>query len=52
MLSFRPLLATEIIIPGPIRITTPIKVHVVPMLARIPNFQSAARMPRTRKMQY
>jgi len=34
--------------PKPIAITSPIKVHVVPMLARIPNFQSAARRPPTK----
>jgi hypothetical protein len=41
-----PLLETEIMMPMPITIATPIKVHAVPMLCRIPNFQSAARRPR------
>jgi hypothetical protein len=30
--------------------TTPIRVHVLPMLARIPNFQSAARIPPIKMM--
>jgi hypothetical protein len=45
MLSLRPLLATEIMMPMPISIATPIKVHAVPMRSRMPNFQSAARTP-------
>src|SRR5580704_11560249 len=45
MLSLRPLLVTEIMIPMPINIATPIKVHAVPMRSRMPNFQSAARRP-------
>src|ERR1700682_3376267 len=48
MFSLLPLLATEIIIPKPIRITIPIKVHVAPISAKSPNFQSAARMPPTK----
>jgi CRP-like cAMP-binding protein len=43
--SMLPLLATEIMMPMPNKIATPIKVHVVPILARTPNFQSAARTP-------
>jgi hypothetical protein len=36
MFSFVPLLATEIMIPMPIRITTPITIHVVLMAAGSP----------------
>jgi hypothetical protein len=37
--------------PIPIAITTPIEVHVAPILARIPDFHSAARRPAI-KMRY
>src|SRR5258706_15443870 len=50
MFSLAPLLATEIMIRIPIMIAIPIKAHVVVMPARSPIFQSAARMPPTRKM--
>src|SRR6266567_6064274 len=43
--SLLPLWETAIMMPRPIAITTPITVHVVPMLYRIHNFQSAARTP-------
>src|ERR1700722_4729735 len=48
MFSLRPLLSTEIMMPKPLTIATPIKVHATPILCRIPNFQSAARRPPTR----
>ena len=48
MFSLRPLLDTEIIIPIPINIATPIKVHATPMRSRTPIFQSPARRPPTR----
>jgi hypothetical protein len=43
MFSLMPLCETAIMIPKPIAMATPIIVHVVPMLARMPSFQSAAR---------
>src|SRR5688572_25816302 len=45
MFCFVPLLAMEIIIPRPTRITTPITIQVVSMFCRMPSFQSAARTP-------
>jgi CubicO group peptidase (beta-lactamase class C family) len=50
MFSLVPLWETEIMMPMPIRIATPINVQTVPILCRIPIFQRAAMTPPTKTM--
>jgi hypothetical protein len=45
MFCFEPLLAIEIMIPRPARITTPITIQLVSMFCRIPSYHNAARTP-------